>query len=423
MKTMTEFELVSSLQELVRINSQTDSIAEQQALDWFCQQLHIRRIDFERVPKMAGNGRIDGEYAAVIAKVEGVGGNLGKTAIISNGHIDVVGLGSGWTKSQGEMEGSIMYGRGTSDMKSGVIVQVAALDMFANSDDRSGCDQWALVVGSEETTSWGTQVAVKFCQKDWIDYRNLAAIILEPTSYIEELRDTAETKVMYGNKGCFSAEFVIKGDTGHAAGSTGKVNSIRLARDIDFVLEALGERWKAQYGNSPLGSPVLTPTIIHGGVAANSLPPETTLRYDGRFPVELKDSYEAELRDALSGFSEDVILRFLYSANPAYTNPSHQWVQANLQAFGQTKAELPPWTTDGCFFSEYNDGVHKGIPLVIAGPGFLDNLHVPDEKCDTSLILPFTYRFLEASRSYVRSRITNKPPPDHPWRKFKYGRG
>lgn len=405
MRTIAEFEPILALQELVEIDSQTDSMAEQQALDWVHQTLLHLHIDSIKIPKRGKDSRYEeDQYAAVIAKIEGGRGSSGKSAIISNGHIDVVNIGSGWTRYQGETEGTIMYGRGTTDMKSGVIAQIAALDMFANSDDRSDYDQWALIVGGEETTSWGTEDAIEACKPEWRRYNSLAATIAEPTTAIN-LDGSTQTKVMNGNKGCFSAEIKIQGDDGHAAESFGKINSIRMARDIDLVLEALGKKWEEKYCNSPLGLPVLTPTIINGGVAANSLPPETTLRYDGRFPLELQHEYEADLRESLRDFPE-AILRILYSANPAYTDSAHSWVQANLRVFGQQRAELPVWTTDGCFFSGYTDGVHAGIPLVIAGPGFLDKLHVIDEMCDTSLILPWVLSFLAAGNLYVQS-LTN----------------
>lgn len=405
MRIISEFEPIPALQELIRIDSQTDSIAEQQALDWVSQKLCRMGIDSIKIPKRIKDGQTgSGQYAAVIAKVERSSGNSVKSAIISNGHIDVVGVGSGWTRNQGEIERSIMYGRGTTDMKSGVIAQIAALQIHASSSTTSDFDQWALIVCGEETTSWGTEDAIEACKPEWRRYANLAAMIAEPTSVIN-LDGSAQTKVMNGNKGCFSAEIKIQGDNGHAAESRGKINSIRLARDIDLALEALGRKWEEKYGNSPLGLPVLTPTNINGGVAANSLPPETTLKYDGRFPLQLQHAYEEDLRESLRVFPE-AILRILYAANPAYTDSSHPWVQANLRVFSQSKAELPVWTTDGCFFSGYKDGVHEGIPLVIAGPGFLDKLHVVDEMCDTNLILPWAQSFLAAGNLYVQS-LTN----------------
>lgn len=402
-------ESVSALKELVAIDSQSDSIAEQQALDWTSQMLRHMHIDFIKIPKRGKDGQYEeGQYAAVIAKVEGSGGSLTKNAIISNGHIDVVGAGSGWTRYQGEIEGSMMYGRGTTDMKSGVIAQLAGLQIHASSNTTLDFDHWALIVGGEETTSWGTKQAVEFCRPEWERYCNLAAIIPEPTSYIDRGSGREGTRVMYGNMGCFSAEIIIGGDSGHASASRGKANSIELGADIIHALRPLRREWNERYSHSPLGLAVLTFTMANAGVAANSLPPENTLRLDGRFPLELQNRYEEDLRTALKGFEKVVHLRILYSVNPAFTSPTHPWVLANLQEFGQDRAELPLWTTDGCFFSGYRDRVHEGIPLVIAGPGFLDKLHVVDEMCDTSLILPWAQSFLAAGESYVQSLTNNR---------------
>lgn len=400
MSRLPDFEPIGALRELVEIYSVTDTPPEQQAIDWAYNQFGRMGIDCIKVPKIGENSQIEeGQYAAVIAKVAGKG-NSTQTAIISDGHIDVVEKGEGWTKRDGEMVGPIMYGRGTTDMKSAVVAQIVAARHARNSIDLS-FDHYILIVAGEETTSWGTQQTVEYAKKDWKGYTNLVAIIPEPTSYIDN-SDQAATKIMFGNKGCFSAEVIIKGDNGHAAQSRGKRNSIEVGADIIHALRPLRKEWDERYNDSGLGLPELTLTKENAGVAPNSLPPENILRIDGRFPVELKGQYETDLRKVLKGFIGDgVDFKILYYANPAYTDPSNNWVKANLQAFGQKRVELPIWTTDGCFFSEYADGVHEGIPLVIAGPGFLDKLHVVDEMCDTRLILPWARRFLTASNSYV----------------------
>lgn len=401
MSRTPDFESITALKELVSLYSLTDYPAEQQALDWAAQQFHRLGIDYQKVPKIGENGQIEeDQYAAIIGKVNGRGRFI-DTAIISDGHIDVVSIANGWTKDQGEMDGSVMYGRGTTDMKSGVVAQIEAARQ-AKDLRNLPFDHYVLVVAGEETTGWGTEQAVKWIQKDWARYKNIAAIIPEPTSCQDEETGRKSTKVMYGNMGCFSARILIQGDTGHAATSYGKVNSLELGLDIGVALRQLRTRWQDRYRDAALGLPLLTYTIGQGGVAPNSLPPENMLRYDGRFPQELKGKYEDDLETALKGFP-GIDFKILYYANPAYTRPSHPWVKANLQVFNQKAAELPLWTTDGCFFTDYKDEKREGIPLVIAGPGYLDKLHVPDEMCDTSLMASWAQKFLAASNSYVRS--------------------
>lgn len=402
MNRTPDFEPVTALKELVSLYSLTDYPVEQQALSWAAQQFHRLGIDYQKVPKIGENGQIEeGQYAAIIGKIKGRG-RLIDTAIISDGHIDVVPIADGWTKDQGEMDGSIMYGRGTTDMKSGVVAQIEAARQ-ARDFRNLPFDHYVLVVAGEETTGWGTEQAVKWTQKDWAKYENIAAIIPEPTSYIDK-SGRIGTKVMFGNKGCFSAQITIRGDTGHAAQSRGRVNSIEVGADIIHALRPLRSEWDEKYRDSGLGLPELTFTKENAGIAPNSLPADNVLRLDGRFPIELRGKYEEDLSNALRTFTEcGVDFKILYYANPAYTPPSHQWVQFNLRSFSESKPQLPVWTTDGCFFTDYKDEKREGIPLVIAGPGFLDRLHVVDEMCDTSLILPWAQSFLSASNSYVCS--------------------
>ena len=385
-----DFEHITALRELVSFYSLTDTRAEQQTLGWADHQFRRLGIDYIKIPR-AGKA---GEYAAVVGKVEGIKG--ADAAIISNGHVDVVPNGNGWTKAQGEMEGSIMYGRGTTDMKSAVISQIVAAKQARDSKGLP-FDYYAMIVAGEEDTGWGSEQAVEASKSEWRRYRHLAANIAEPTSNVD-----GTTRVMHGNKGSFLIGIEAKGDTGHAATSAGKVNSIEVGADVIIALRSLRRRWEKKYKNSPLGLPVLTVTRNEGGVADNSLPPKDTVRYNGRFPAELKKAYPKDLDRVLKRFS-GVELRIIYSINPAFTPESNPWVQANLQAFGQNKAEIAPWTTDGCFFSEYDDGKHLGIPLVIVGPGYLDQLHEVDEKCETNLIIPWANRFLEAGNVYINA--------------------
>ncbi len=391
-----DFEPVRALRQLVRIYSVTDSPAEQQALAWSAEQFNRMGVDYKRVPKRGADGQIEeGQYAAIIAMVSGRGSGLKKLAVISDGHIDVVKKGKNWTKRAGMMEGTEMFGRGTTDMKSAVVAQILAARLARDSRDLP-FDYYALVVAGEETTGWGTEQAVKYIQPEWKRYPNLVAIIPEPTSYIDEETGRKGTKVMYGNMGCFSAQIVIQGETGHAATARGKVNAIEVGMEVGIALKSLREKWQDTYKDASLGIPLLTPTLTEGGVAANSLPPGNTLRYDGRFPIELKGNYEKDLIKALEGF-KGIDSKILYYANPAYTVPDHPWIKANLQSFGESMPGVPLWTTDGCFFTDAD------IPLVIAGPGYLNKLHVVDEKCDTSLIPLWAEKSIAAGRFYVAS--------------------
>jgi succinyl-diaminopimelate desuccinylase len=58
-----------------------------------------------------------------------IGGRQEKPPICFTGHIDIVPLGAAnWTKDPfaGEMDGDLLYGRGSTDMKSGIAASVVA---------------------------------------------------------------------------------------------------------------------------------------------------------------------------------------------------------------------------------------------------------------------------------------------------------
>ena len=71
------------------------------------------------------------DRTSVIARA---GGSDAKAPLCLTGHLDVVPLGTRkWRRDpfSGETDGDLLYGRGTSDMKSGVAAMLIALRSFA----------------------------------------------------------------------------------------------------------------------------------------------------------------------------------------------------------------------------------------------------------------------------------------------------
>lgn len=131
-----------------------------------------------------------------------------------NGHTDVVPLGdeSAWTMPPfgADIKDGFMYGRGTTDMKSGVAAFAAAAVDFVQTTSPDGALILA-ITGDEEADATDGTVALL----DWMDAndeRMTQCLVGEPTcpSHMGEM-------MKIGRRGSLTAFFTVTGEQGHAA--------------------------------------------------------------------------------------------------------------------------------------------------------------------------------------------------------------
>src|SRR5262249_60116717 len=111
-------ETIALLQRLLRLNTENppgNEGPEARLLAGSLQPLGFETEYHEAAP----------ERGSLLARLRGAGG--GRTLVMS-GHLDIGPIGHGWTKDPlgGEIEDGRIYGRGVSDMKSGLAAMVAA---------------------------------------------------------------------------------------------------------------------------------------------------------------------------------------------------------------------------------------------------------------------------------------------------------
>src|ERR1700746_3201700 len=111
-------ETIRLLQRLLRLNTENPPGNEGPAarlLAEYLQPLGFETEYHEAAPERGG----------LVARPRGGGG--GRTLVMS-GHLDIGPIGTGWTKDPlgGQIEDGRIYGRGVSDMKSGLAAMVSA---------------------------------------------------------------------------------------------------------------------------------------------------------------------------------------------------------------------------------------------------------------------------------------------------------
>ncbi|UWQ18492.1 succinyl-diaminopimelate desuccinylase [Jannaschia sp. M317] len=194
-----------------------------------------------------------------------------------NGHTDVVPVGDrdAWTHDPfgAVIEDGWLYGRGATDMKSGVAAFAAAAVDFVARTPPDGALILA-ITGDEEGDATDGTIALL----DWMDTegeRMDVCIVGEPTS-----PDHMGQMMKIGRRGSMNVWFTVQGTQGHAAYPHLALNPMPamarlMARLSDHVLDAGTEHFDA--------STLAVVTIDTGNAATNVIPAETRATVNIRF--------------------------------------------------------------------------------------------------------------------------------------------
>jgi acetylornithine deacetylase/succinyl-diaminopimelate desuccinylase-like protein len=189
--------------------------------------------------------------------VAALGGSSGKRPLCITGHIDTVPLGAARWRSDpfaGESDGDRLFGRGSSDMKSGVAAFVVAALAFAGR--LAGTPGIELVItGGEES---GCEGAFHLARSHALGHA-AAMLVAEPTANYP----------LVAHKGAFWLEARTHGVTAHGSMPERGDNAVFKAARAALALEHF------EFGipaHPLLGQPTLNVGTFHGGLNINSVP-------------------------------------------------------------------------------------------------------------------------------------------------------
>ncbi|MGE5616683.1 MAG: M20 family metallopeptidase, partial [Bacillota bacterium] len=196
-----------------------------------------------------------------------IGGNDAKAPICFTGHIDTVPLGAThWVHDAfaGETDGDRLYGRGSTDMKSGIAaIMAAALELAPRLARGPGLT--VVLTAGEEI---GCEGARFLADRRHLD-RAGAIVVAEPTANYPYI----------GHKGLAWFEVETFGVTAHGSmPELGENAIVKMARVIGEL-----ERFEFPLESHPvMGSPTLNIGTIRGGLNTNSVPDEACITLDTR---------------------------------------------------------------------------------------------------------------------------------------------
>ncbi len=374
--------------ELVRFPSTRGR--EHTAQDFIAGEMRARgltvdrwRLDVDAIKHLPGFSPVSISYenSFNVVGAHRPGKSRGRSLIL-NGHIDVVPEGPHemWTEPpyDPKINGEWMSGRGSGDMKAGLVSCLFALDALGRAGYRPAADVFVQSVVEEECTGNGALACLAR------GYRAEAAIIPEP---FDDALLTAQLGVMW-----FQVD--VRGTPVHAATATAGANAIEAAFSLIQGLKELEATWNGEQAahedfadhHHPINFNV---GKIEGGDWASSVPAWCV--FDMRVAIYPGDDIAQRQREIETCIREAAASNdFLRNSPPRITyngflaegyvledagdavkvlNRAHQ------TAYGTAlERRAVTATTDARFF-----GLYAGIPGLVYGPKS-DAIHGFDER-------------------------------------------
>ena len=280
------------------------------------------------------------------------------------GHTDVVPTGPEdkwkYPPFSATIEGDLLYGRGTADMKAPVAAFVESAKEFLNSTEELNFRLAILLTSNEEGTSkdgFIDKIIDKMIQdNEIIDF----CLVGEPTSS-EKVADC----VRVGRRGSLGGNLKIYGKQGHIAYPEKVINPILLSGDL--ISELNNKIW--DNGNTSFDPTSFQISNIKSGTGAhNVVPGELELTFNFRFSPEsseesLKDDFESILNDLNLNWDLDWDL----NGNPYYTEDDFfkDIVSNSIKEITGYTPELNAkgGTSDGRFVAKMNSEIIELGPV------------------------------------------------------------
>ena len=322
--------------------------------------------------------------AGRVSLIANIGGSADRLPLCFTGHIDVVPLGAApWSKDPfaGDTSEGKLYGRGSSDMKSGVAAfVVAAARMAPHLANTPGLE--LVITAGEET---GCEGAFRLVAEHALG-RAGAVVVGEPTANYPYV----------GHKGAFWLRARTAGVTAHGSMPEKGINAVYKAAHALTKLETF------RFKNPPhdlMGQATLNVGTIHGGLNINSVPDQAEIGIDIRTVPTL--DHQSLLTELARQLGPDVSLETLMDLEAVYTEPDDPWMQSVFAIMTSILGAAPQpraatYFTDAAALKL----AYQSPPTVVLGPGEPQMAHQTDEYCVVARIEQATAAYEEIIRRW-----------------------
>jgi succinyl-diaminopimelate desuccinylase len=280
--------------------------------------------------------------------------------VVLAGHLDTVPVAGNLPS---RVSDGRLFGCGTSDMKSGVALQLRAARLIGSGELTPTTDVTWLFYDCEEVDAARNGLNRLAVERPDLLAGDLA-VLLEPTN----------GQVEAGCQGTMRVRAAVPGRRAHSARGWLGENAIHAAGPL---LTALG-RYQAREVDIDgcVYREGLNAVRIDGGVAGNVVPDLCTVTVNFRFaPDRSEADAEQHVREVLDGYELEVV-DSAPGALPGLTAPAARHF---VEAVGERPVAKYGWTDVARFAS-------LGIPAVNFGPGDPNLAHTREEWVDVRLV-------------------------------------
>ncbi|MCJ1655281.1 ArgE/DapE family deacylase [Staphylococcus sp. NRL 16/872] len=410
MSIFSEEEKIQMLADIVEINTVNDNEIE---VARYLKQL------FEDHGIKAEIDEIKDKRVNLIASI-----GEGSPVVGVSGHMDVVSEGdhNDWNYPPFELteKEGLLYGRGTSDMKAGLIgLAIAMIEIKESGTLPKGTIKFMATAGEEMEQLGSAQLYEKGYMND-VD----ALIIAEPS----------EQNIVYAHKGSMDFKITSKGRAAHSSvpviGQNAIKPLIQFIQNIDEEYERLSKELKyerldfshlinriqTQLQNNDqldeeevkrvISGLVISNTILHGGNQVNSVPDiatadfniRTVPEYDNNKVKELFKKYIEEVNKQGGQLEEDMYL----DLDPVLTTGDNDLIKVGQQVakniFDEDIVAAPTvGVTDASNLLRDKD---EDFSFLMFGPGTVP--HQVNEHVDKEKYLKFIDYYTELLTTYLK---------------------
>ena len=287
--------------------------------------------------------------------------------VVLAGHLDTVPVAD---NLPARVDGDLLYGCGTSDMKSGVAVM---LRLAATLPDPAYDLTWICYDNEEVEAAKNGLGRITRTSRDWLDAD--LAIVLEPTGGMVEA----------GCQGTLRATVHLSGRRAHSARSWLGSNAIHAAAPV--LARLAGYRPRSVEIDGCTYREGLNAVGISGGVAGNVIPDACAVDVNYRFaPDRTEEAAFAHVHEVFDGY-EVTLVDSAPGALPGLAAPA---AAAFVATVGTAPVAKYGWTDVARF-------AVLGIPAVNYGPGDPNLAHTREEH----VLLPRITECEQTLRAYL----------------------
>ncbi len=280
-----------------------------------------------------------------------------------------------------ETDGTRMFGRGACDVKGGMAAILYAIRQLVETDvHQISTIVIAFTVNEEHGFTGAIELTKLWKNKpvaDFLGKKPDACIVTEPT----------KLQVVKRHKGVLRWRCHTRGVAAHSSQTVHAENAIyRMAHVVDRLERYAADVLPTLEEDTLCGPATLSVGTISGGVSVNTIPDQCSIEIDRRLlPTEIPETaYEHAIQhlDRLRNEGIELEHEPPMLSTPGLCDkqngPLADFLIDTLQDAGQTSA------TEGAAYCT-NAGViaASGVPVVVFGPGSIEQAHTEDEWIDT----------------------------------------